>query len=48
MKQIKRTGILVNFVALLSFMFIGTQDDYTKSLNGVNKVRIETGTRVKY
>lgn len=43
----KRTGILVNFIALLSFIVTGAQEDYTKSLNGVNKVRIETGTRVK-
>ena len=47
MNQIKRTGILVNFIAVLSFVFTSAQEDYTKSLNGINKVRIETGTRVK-
>ena len=47
MNQIKRTGILVNFIAVLSFVFTSAQEDYTKSLNGINKVRIETGTKVK-
>ncbi|MDG5490247.1 DUF4097 domain-containing protein [Psychroserpens sp. SPM9] len=47
MKQIKRTGIILNFIALLCFMSSKAQDDYTKSLNGVTKVHIETGTYVK-
>ena len=32
---------------LLSFVLTYAQEDYTKSLNGVTKVRIETGTKVK-
>lgn len=47
MKQIKRTGIFVNLIALLCFMFTYAQEDYTKSLKGISKVRIETGTKVK-
>nr|WP_321247985.1 DUF4097 family beta strand repeat-containing protein [uncultured Psychroserpens sp.] len=43
----KRTGIIINVIALLSFVFTYAQKDYTKSLNGINKVRIETGTHVK-
>ena len=43
----KRTGLIINFIALLSFVFTYAQKDFTKSLNGINKVHIETGTHVK-
>lgn len=47
MKQIKRTGIIINFIAVLCFMFTNAQEDYSKRLNGITKVKIETGTHVK-
>jgi hypothetical protein len=34
-------------VTLLSFACTNAQEDYTKPLNGISKVRIETGTKVK-
>ncbi|WP_298900506.1 DUF4097 family beta strand repeat-containing protein [uncultured Psychroserpens sp.] len=43
----KRTGIILNVIALLSFVFTYAQEDYTKSLNGITKVKIETNTKVK-
>ncbi|WP_460217810.1 DUF4097 family beta strand repeat-containing protein [Psychroserpens sp. MEBiC05023] len=43
----KRTGIILNLMALFSFIFMYAQEDYTKSLNGITKVQIETGTTVK-
>ena len=47
MRQIKRTGTIINFIAVLCFMFSNAQEDYTKSLSGITKVKIETGTHVK-
>nr|WP_321232132.1 DUF4097 family beta strand repeat-containing protein [uncultured Psychroserpens sp.] len=43
----KRTGIILNLIAFLSVVFTYAQEDYTKSLNGITKVQIETGTTVK-
>ncbi|NMH87293.1 DUF4097 family beta strand repeat-containing protein [Flavivirga algicola] len=43
----KRTGIIINLMAFLSFVFSYAQEDYTKNLNGISKVYIETGTKVK-
>ncbi len=44
--KMKRTGIIINLMAFLSFIFTYAQEDYTKSLNGITKVYIETGTKV--
>jgi len=47
MTSIKRTGIIINFIAVFCFMFSNAQEDYTKNLKGITKVKIETGTHVK-
>lgn len=47
MTRIKRTGTIMNFIAVLCFMFSNAQEDYTRSLSGITKVKIETGTHVK-
>ncbi|MFK7782816.1 DUF4097 family beta strand repeat-containing protein [Psychroserpens sp.] len=43
----KRTGIILNILAIFCFIFSNAQDDYTKSLKGITKVQIETGTTIK-
>lgn len=45
--SIKRTGIIINLMALFFFMCSYAQEDYTKSLKGITKVQIETETTVK-
>ena len=43
----KRTGIFINLFAMLCFVLTYAQEDYTQSLNGIKKVHIETGGKVK-
>ncbi|TYA74824.1 DUF4097 family beta strand repeat-containing protein [Seonamhaeicola marinus] len=43
----KRTGIIINFIALLCVVLsYGQESGYTKNLQGITKVYIETGTKV--
>lgn len=43
----KRTGVIINLIAFLSVVFMYAQEDYTKSLSGITKVKIEVDTKVK-
>lgn len=45
--SIKRTAILTGLLAIFCVLLIDAQEEYTKSLQGITKVQIETGTTVK-
>ncbi|WP_299361578.1 DUF4097 family beta strand repeat-containing protein [Winogradskyella sp.] len=43
----KRTKIIINLMAMFCFLIMAAQEDYTYNLDGIKKVDIETGARVK-